>query len=1771
MAKESENNKQKGPPTTSFNTFMKGINKDVAQYILPPDTYYDAQNIRIAPHHGKEGAALVNVEGNEFLAKIPCSPTVVSLTMREIIIQNPSWSVTSWSITCNIFTSNGTYTQVFTGIGGNIVAQIHQSIISANPGFFVNGLIAPNNGSLPNEIEYNYDPSQFELTLWSNSPDFLLNNASIQGGNFVTAVSIGGNICDLEIIGYTTIRDDIYLFTTNYDGGTPEAIGGPGQIWRLSYDRATFETTFVCIYNNNNVNFSKQHPIQAIGRYENEDEQGVYWTDNFNPPRKLNVASPGSMAVDTKFLDLSPVTEFQMPTLFEITIGGTLPAGTYQMAYRYKSFEGLTSNWSPLSNKVSIYGDEETDPYCNIEGGEIDLNTGDLVGDNTSKRIEWRLRDLDTSYDIIEFGAIYMKTSGYDPLLHQYFVFKTAQNNLSDITIDLTGSEQKIQLSPTEFQERVNSFERVKTISSKDNKLFLGNIVNTAFFVDFDSRSYRFKDKNCELESESDITLFIDPANLYNAGAGFTNIDEVPSEHDCINPYNDENPATNSNWFSDDQFIFQSNGNVLGGTGPNIDYKFITKELKGDEASMDPIQFQTFTGEVSGWGGLNLKLEDWFHNATTCIGYNPPPDESCLIRPNELNGATESLQVPNQTYPMNNTIENFKSSYMYSLYEGYARGETYRFGIVFYNSKGAPSFVNWIGDIKFPFSSQYDHGSGSGQFAVHKWRPTGQFKPWMDHTNNFGFRGEMWLQTLGIEFTVDLSGLDTQGLGLTGYSIVRCERKEDDKSRFGHGLSWQVHTTKQYDEGKNQIDQNNTGWSSYDDEIPAGRQIVGTWGDCSAYGLLSGMPPDEYLDIFTYRNIINQCTSVRMAKQKALLLYGPLNWVNSTSTQIYNRDYKLDFTGGDYLKIESVFCPLVNGLYAGLPELSPKGYVGIDYAVNDQSTGQWYKYYYPVTMNVGTGYSTNVGYANGLPTMDISDSILKIPLEFSTWVGDGKTIPKEADVAMSNPFVNVTNLPDTNWSMTGYGTPDHWGQCNRPRSIGGECLYTLAKDNYPVKDMLMGSELQYDKGGGRWVTDMTIARCVLGYERYVKPYGGPTFAERSRSIYILANHFYALPQVVLTGLVSEVYGGDVSVNLFDYTQQEKNWGQAAPFFDKWSAQSGSPFMPNEVTDNNIWGTLTGCVVPLEIHTANPEFRKGYHFASKGGGNNDFPDDGTFLHDEYRILDGYMAVTNIESFIPVPLDFNINEEFDTRVYYSDTKINGESSDSWAVYKVGNFHDIEGIQGPLNNLLVHQDKMYFFQDKGFGVLNINPNAIVQGVDGQALQLGTVSDGTGAFIQSYQYISNEFGSRQQWAVTKSNNSLYFFDALHKKLFRFDAEGMTPLTDIHGLSSWFEDKLKGDVLKFDNPILRAGVSATYDNRHNEALFSFHDKNINQIYEGQVVFSFPLVVLGSNIGIVMLIRPLDQCNACFDVGCPDFTVQDLTIDIYWENSYLATGTILSIVGCQGNAPEAGATQYGDVMIMLPWIEPLPLDVWNSESSVIGIGCKSAEESYTISYNEMVSGFSSFYDFHPSIYINDGKHIITPNTENYCYNNQNIWNYEYLKNNLYIHDKGSYGTFYDVTVASRITLISNEASLLTKSFDNVSFHMESLHVDGEPLSDDFDVQFDVFDRIRFYTDYQTTGWIETNTGNIYGEKNIRKVEREWQMAVSRNIMSDNPVSMDLFDIDNYDINRTFKDRLRDKYMLIDLEYNNIDSITGGAKNVKFILHYFRTFFRASAR
>lgn len=1800
MAEKEQNNK---PQTSSTNTFMTGINKDIAKYAMPPESYYDAQNIRITTNHGKETAALVNVEGNEFLIDIPCSPKVLGIKMQEQIIIADTWVTTPWNVTFALMCTNGVgIVRQFTGVGGNVVDVIYSAMLSSDILWTDNNGLPVNFPDFAEEYKINihFDQSLQYLTIWSDLVDFNVDSI-IASGNLTTQQLLANSECNLEVIGFTTIRDDIYLFTTNYNGGSEEADGGPGQIWRLTYDHSTKEATLLCVYSRLScINFTKQHPIQAIGRYENSNVQGIYWTDNFNPPRKLNVADNIiSMQVDCKFLDLAPVSELQIPILQRITQGGALEAGTYQIAFRYASVEGLTTNWSPLSNPVGVYGDEQTDPYCNIQGDLADPET--MKGKITNKRIEWYITGLDVSYDILEFAVVYKKSNVRSE--DDHYIFKVAQNVLSTMTVELVGNEDeanKIQLAGEEFQEGIGAtFETVKTLTSRDNKLFLGNVTNTAFNVEFDARAYRFKHDVgggtiSDLDSDSDLTVTINGSGLYTPGPGETALDQVPELHDVICRYNDESPDTNPDWFTQDAYIYQAGGIHLGGTGPNVNYKFVTETNAGDNVTLDAACASSWNsgvnlicgfGDPGGAATMN-PLCYWFDS--TPAPYNQQPEIACVVDPNAFTLGVDNLGIPVQNYDMNSSVDNFKSPYKYSLYEGYSRGEIYRFGIVFYNSKGAPSFVNWIGDIKFPYESQSDVTGSIGDFNTWQWNGTGSPTAWMDDPNFF-YDGSIVTQSLGIEFTVDLSSLDLVELGITGFSIVRCDRTEDDKSKFGQAITWPVaeHSFKPPKDG--------TPWPAGFPErntlIPqpgvfmymVGTYVMASW---MTENSISDMPPWMDFSIAPAEDCTcvgdttifeNQMPKVRGPKEKHMLLYGPLNWKNSSPQEPFNLNDEKTFIAGDHLRIAGAMTPIVSLDYGNIATWNPScatAYGGSIPGV-PQPTGQWNKYYYGPTINAGNAWNTGVSYIDGIPTT-LNPALVHIPLEFATWVGDGKRINSTVDPSMEKNFVNVTNPWDCKISFA-MDQVNITNGLNRPRSICSEAVLVTTTDQIPYWDMLMGrSEVHTSTSQG-----VSPARAIVSYERYMTPYGGDTYVDRTRSIYQFCNHYFPIseqdavsnnnPVSPLSNIVNEVYGGDVITTLFDFTQWEKNWGQAPPFTSYF--QIGD----HEAVNDAEWGIMAGVVVPLEVHTANSEWRHGYHFAAKGGSGNPYPDDGTNLHDEYRYLSGYNHKQDVRSYIPLPFNFNLNEEFDTRIHYSLTKVNGESSDSWATFLVGNYKDIEGIYGPLNNLLMHNSVMYYFQDKGFGMLNVNPNALVQSVDGMSLQLGTVSGGTGQFIQNFNYISSQYGAKQQWAVTRSDSSIYFFDSLKQKVFRFNSEGNTPLSDISGLHSWFNDKLIGDVLKHDNPILNKGVTATYDNKNYEALFTFHDNSLLKLYRAQV---YPDTENNVPTG-AMVIRGLDKCNKCItEWDCDTNGVANpLIIDKIWHNGYsVGPVAVLYMVGC-GNEELSGYTwpsaQYGD---MLAFIDPVLLDSSWQYGDLIDMECEKGQESYTVAYAEFANSFSSFYDFHPTIYINDGKSLITPNSQNECYNDVGIWNQvqelgslqstNAFRKNLYMHDIGPYGTFYDVTMASTVTLISNLGSINTKVFDNISFHMESLSVEGAIYEEDIDVRNDVFDKIRFYTDYQTTDWIELDpTGT---NQNIRKVEREWKMSIPRNIMS-NVNDGDIFNTSNYDPERQFRDRLRDKYMMIDLYYNNLDDITGGAKNIKFILHYFNTFFRPSMR
>lgn len=1831
-------------PPISLNTFIKGMNKDISKYALSPDQYYDGKNVRVVASSAKEGAALVNIEGNEYAFKIPCSPAVFSFTLDPAaLLAGVPWTSTITIVVQMATGAVDTWTLTISGTGGNPINTLAEKLKdAASAPWFLNGVLTtPSNvrDRTPGFL-WSFDESSKRIVIWGKpnliNPDLnipLTNSTGVFGTpevNQVTSISMTGGYtftdslafaqCDLDVIGYTTLRENIYLFTTNWDPGNGDvteaalaADGDNGQIWRLSIDTAIqnvngYQVYLECIYAAKScINFTKQHPIEAIGRYEKKDIQGIYWTDNFNPPRKLNVANPDVMATPCAFLDLAPKTGLQIPTLKVITIGGSLESGVYQLAFRYKNSEGLVTDWSPLSNLVPIYASDDQNPFCTIEGSGIDPDTN--LGKVTSKAITWTLTGLDTTYELLELAAVYRKDAV--PANASVFSFAQLTNGLPTLDITFSGSEDRIPITMEDFLTGIGTtFERVKTLESKDNKLFFGNITNTSFNVEYDARAYRFKsNREALLDSKSDAPVQLDGANLNNPVAPFIPILEVPDEHDCINRYNDENPSTNADWTTNDQYIFQSNGNVLGGSGINITYKFIREQ-----------HFQDEIIEYGDWVAADAAGNWLYNNIGSCTSYNPDPVSGCFATGGARVSTIDNLGIAVQNYPMNNTYDNYKSPYKWSLYGAYARGETYRFGIVFYNNKGQASFVNWVGDIKFPYSYSTGAGTPFGFFKIEDWRG-GVGSPEFDYfdTQNMPWVGQMYTNNIGIEFSVNLdpltSGIDVAELGITGYSIVRSERTINDMSRFGTGYIRTVDRLRMVqDEWDGIAGAVSNYWGVGNSGSVLIPSVVQWESTCGGAGLANrgGAVDDLCCDFYPYWGGVNQSgTRVCQTQKKEVLLYGPLGWHNSdpSSPLNYAGGLSVDtpLADGDYIKTESIFLPMVNPNMGLNSTMNGSGAVWRIYA------NHYYKYYYPVTQTGGIpGSGANAAlysYFNGMPANAYSQNPLndRVQISWGEWVSDGGRIDGTSVPTMGFDFVNVTN-PGNQDDISSYGSAGSmitW-PASRPRSIGGEGFLLNLKTDFINSHYLMGSSVSQScasfPGGGTPIQYQAVPfQATMSYERYVTPYGGNTYSTRANSDYMSTGHFMPIitsginATILSLPLVHDVWGGDTTTQIYDFTLMEKNWGQTD--FDNYDSLDAAGF--NDLPDDAEYGIQRNVMFPAEVHHKNIMWRMGYHFANKGAGSSFYPNNGTGLHDEYKLNGGYTCENDIRTFFPKPFNVSLGDEFDTRVYYSETKINGEPADSWATFLNNNYKDVEGVYGPINKLSRLHDTMYFFQDVGFGSLAVNPTAVVQASDGSALQLGTVSSGAGAFIQDYQYISTRFGSSQQWAVTSSDSNIYFFDINQRKAFRYGSDGTAPLSDITGMHSYFLENLSGSIMKRDNPILKEGVACTYDTQNNEVIYTFHDKGFNKKetlpirnYETSVPAIVSIVVHEQNPG----------CSECMNRNCEEYPLG--TNPTYWpivdnimiENYGPYRGVMMLRFGCPNNPlpiPNPNGYNIGDVVIWIPasWnADPNGSDYSLLQTLVdpqtITIGCPIEKNSFTVGYSELIGGYTAIYDFNPTIYINSGSYFITGNSESSCAKGTT----EYTRDEMYIHNIGRYGEFYNIIFQSKVTLISNMQSPITKTFDNVSYHMESLWVKGPQASNNpnsvlnnpnaairigrnnintvdlIDVSKDTFDTIRFYTDYQMSDYVTLTPG-----QNIRKKEREWQMTIPRNIMDENLVDADIFNVYNYNPSRKFKDRMRDKYLFVDLIYNNFDSDFGDTRNIKFILHYFKTFFRQSYR
>ena len=242
------------------------------------------------------------------------------------------------------------------------------------------------------------------------------------------------------------------------------------------------------------LNFSKHYFIEGTYKKNPDGELFVYWTDDLNPPRVMNItrqkkwlrsANWGVWPEPTEFLyGIDPYTtpnptHGEMLNLFpssgpvphvdstSIEPGGGLLTGVYYLALAYVDQDLVQTNFLTIANPVSLVED--------VEGVlPIERYDGSKPKSLSGKAISWFISNINTDYEYIR-PTVIRKADGAS---EAFKLNDIPTNNLieTDNSITFTGLEGYTKFNVEDVIVDTVSYDTAKTITQLDGNLYLGNL-----------------------------------------------------------------------------------------------------------------------------------------------------------------------------------------------------------------------------------------------------------------------------------------------------------------------------------------------------------------------------------------------------------------------------------------------------------------------------------------------------------------------------------------------------------------------------------------------------------------------------------------------------------------------------------------------------------------------------------------------------------------------------------------------------------------------------------------------------------------------------------------------------------------------------------------------------------------------------------------------------------------------------------------------------------------------------------------------------------------------------------------------------------------------------------------------------------------------------------------------------------------------------------------------------------------------------------------------
>lgn len=273
-----------------------------------------------------------------------------------------------------------------------------------------------------------------------------------------------------KIVGTHTVDEDLIVLFV-YDPNSEHEIG---KYYPKSGQYETY-CKGACL------NFSDVNPIHAVSRTFSACETLVYFTDDYNPYRVINITSPDYQNIDSnKNIDCDSIRfspPFTVPNVeLEVIDGGNLKVGSYSFAIRYIDKNNVPTTWATYTPYKTVKATAENSPTTAF-GSTSDEEHQEYFSAAASKSIKFTLDNLDTSYTYIQIGVIYRGTiSG---AITDTYLLVPLRFNSSSFTYTFQGGDYHSPITADEILQDFVQVDRVKTHTVSNSRLILGHLSTT--------------------------------------------------------------------------------------------------------------------------------------------------------------------------------------------------------------------------------------------------------------------------------------------------------------------------------------------------------------------------------------------------------------------------------------------------------------------------------------------------------------------------------------------------------------------------------------------------------------------------------------------------------------------------------------------------------------------------------------------------------------------------------------------------------------------------------------------------------------------------------------------------------------------------------------------------------------------------------------------------------------------------------------------------------------------------------------------------------------------------------------------------------------------------------------------------------------------------------------------------------------------------------------------------------------------------------------------